>query len=309
MPYSMQESAYFNLKGVQNNEIIDLKENMSKLVDGRTFTKEEIASGSNVVVISKNLADLNNLSVGSTISLYASMYDRNDIERSYMSSAYTASPRIAAQEYFEFEIIGLFESQKEAQIDKNGDVVFDWANQQMLNEMYTSNKVVSVIQKWNNDKYIELYPEYAEEAEFREYLSPLYVLNDPLELDKLKEEANPYLPEYYKIVDNIESYSSILGPIENIRWIAGIVLYVAVGATLIILSLLITLFLRDRKHEIGIYLSLGERRKNVIMQIVLEVVIVSFLGITLSLFSGNIIAGAISEKMLENQLMQEQNGR
>ncbi|MCL1853376.1 MAG: FtsX-like permease family protein [Peptococcaceae bacterium] len=83
-------------------------------------------------------------------------------------------------------------------------------------------------------------------------------------------------------------------------------MFVVVGASLIILSLLITLFLRDRKHEIGVYLSLGERKTKVVVQIALEVVVVALIAITLSLFSGNILAGSISEKMLVDQVAAEQ---
>jgi len=74
---------------------------------------------------------------------------------------------------------------------------------------------------------------------------------------------------------------------------------------LIILSLLITLFLRDRKHEIGIYLALGEKKGKIITQILTEVLSVSIIGITLSLFAGNIISDGISQQMIHNNMMNE----
>jgi putative ABC transport system permease protein len=138
-------------------------------------------------------------------------------------------------------------------------------------------------------------------------ITPLFVLKEPKDLEIFKIEMSQYLPENYKFTDNSSSYESISAPMENMSWIASIVLYVSLGATLVILSLLITLFLRDRKHEIGIYLSLGEKKKNVIMQIVMEVLCVSFIAITLSVFSGNLIAGLMSEQMLENQIIAEKN--
>ena len=58
------------------------------------------------------------------------------------------------------------------------------------------------------------------------------------------------------------------------------VLIVAIIATVLITGLVVLLFLRDRKHELGIYLSLGERRGRVVGQILIEVMVVAFIGIT-----------------------------
>ena len=68
---------------------------------------------------------------------------------------------------------------------------------------------------------------------------------------------------------------------------------------MLITGLVVLLFLRDRKHELGIYLSLGERRGRVVGQILIEVMVVAFIGITLSLFSGNFLAGKVSDTMMK----------
>ncbi|GAA4076861.1 FtsX-like permease family protein [Amphibacillus indicireducens] len=77
------------------------------------------------------------------------------------------------------------------------------------------------------------------------------------------------------------------------------VLMAAIFATILIAGLVVLLFLRDRKHELGIYLSLGEKRSRVIGQILIEVMVVAFVGVTLSLFSGNFIAGQISHTLIK----------
>ena len=106
--------------------------------------------------------------------------------------------------------------------------------------------------------------------------------------------------------NNSYDFNRVAGPMESIQWIASITLYIAVGSTLLILTLLITLFLKDRRHEMGIYLSLGEKRTKVMGQIVIEVVLISFIAITLSLFSGNLLGRYISEEMLMNELIAQQ---
>jgi putative ABC transport system permease protein len=110
-------------------------------------------------------------------------------------------------------------------------------------------------------------------------------------------------------VDNSASYQYIATPMKNMDWIASIILIVSIGATLVILSLLITLFLRDRRHEMGIYLSLGESKLRVAGQILTEVLLIGIIAITLSLFTGNVIAGNLSGRMLNNQIVAEQENQ
>jgi putative ABC transport system permease protein len=69
------------------------------------------------------------------------------------------------------------------------------------------------------------------------------------------------------------------------------------------MTLLITLFLRDRRHEIGIYIALGEGKGKIILQMLIEVFSVSIVAITLALFAGNALSGLISNQMLEQELL------
>src|SRR5690625_4038491 len=82
-------------------------------------------------------------------------------------------------------------------------------------------------------------------------------------------------------------------------YLSRYVLIASVIATVLIIGLVVLLFLRDRKRELGIYLSLGERRSKVIGQILIEVMVVAVIGITLSLFSGNLLADSISDSMIK----------
>ena len=91
-----------------------------------------------------------------------------------------------------------------------------------------------------------------------------------------------------------------MSTLQNIRnW----VFYGSIGATILILSLLITLFLYDRRQEMGIYLALGEKKNKIIFQILLEIMVIAFIGITLAVFTGHLISSHLSQNMLENELL------
>jgi len=295
----------FTLTGVNYLEIMDFKEGNGKLLQGRTFREDDLKSDKNVAIITKTVAEKNNLSVGSTITLGTNLRQRdlNWLTTDGYKEPSAEDYKIVHEKNLEFEVVGIYEPKREIQKDDNNFGIY--VDEYKENEIYTLNKTVKELTDFIMNIYIELEPEYAS-LYGREYLTPVFILNDALDIDAFEEEAGTILPEYYMFSNTKHMFDSVAGPMKNIKWIASITLYVAIGATLVILSLLITLFLKDRKYEMGIYLSLGEKRIKVMGQIVLEVVLISFIGITLSLFSGNVLAGKMSSEMLKNQLVSEQ---
>ena len=299
---------YFTIIGVQMPELSILKSGKSELIKGRNFTDQEIKSGENVVIISNTFAELNNLDVGLTVTLLNRMYKPVSREQA-MSYTGWIEPEIAFDQEIEFEVVGIYKTGREIKVSDSGNVDFNYMDAERENSIYTPNQVVININNLIRTEIKKIAPEEAEYYSNEDYIVPVFVLSDPMDVDKFKEEATSYLPEYYHITDNAENFNQIAGPMKNMEWIAQIVLYVAIGATVVILSLLITLFLRDRKHEMGIYLSLGEKKKKVMLQIALEVIIISFIGITISLFTGNVLANAMSKEMLKNQMIEDQNNK
>lgn len=313
--YTSQDSTYYinsegyqyiALSGVQFADILDFKEGKAKLTQGRVFNDEEIKSGKEVIIISNKFAELNNLTIGSTIKLEnPAIKPMDDMGEGVVYYTEEYKEEILATQEVELEVIGIFEVTQEVKKSEDGMIDPSYIDEEKQNKIYTPNQV---IKKLNNFLVTEISKVNKEQGEAyaKEYMTPIFVLNDPMDLEAFKEEALAYMPEYFKIVDSSDSYNQVATPMKNIEWISNIVLYVAIGATIIILSLLITLFLKDRKHEIGIYLSLGEKRKKIVAQIVLEVIIVAFVGITLSLFSGNVLANSMSKTMLRNQIVAEE---
>ena len=57
----------------------------------------------------------------------------------------------------------------------------------------------------------------------------------------------------------------------------------------------------------GIYLALGERKMNIALQILIETIAVSLIAVCISIFTGNLVAKNISNKMLENQISESYN--
>ncbi len=271
--------AYFEVKGVHFAEVLDIATGEADLVDGRVFTQSEIDNNEAFALVSQQFAEVNNLNLGDLVLLSQSFWDEEGEE--------------IRQDFF-FEIIGLYSPNVDLE---NNDDPNRWIDYTAFNRIYTSNGAVQAVNDWQNAMYAEIYPDM--ELNNFVYITPTFVLNDPEAVESFKVDALAFLPDYYRVRADADAYESVAGPINFIGSLSNMILWVAIFATILILSLVVVLFLRDRKHEFGIYLSLGEAKWKVLSQIVAEVFIVSFLAITLSMFSGTMIADATSQSMID----------
>jgi ABC-type transport system, involved in lipoprotein release, permease component len=292
----------FSIKGGENPKVTDIENGDATLYKGNTFTDAQMSSGDNVVLISKDLAEANNLSVGSTITMTRSLYkmtaDDNGSGRMRIDRNSTPVKTLS----FDFTVVGIFDAP--AELTTTSDGTLQETQSSLVNTIYTSNAAVNKIndQITKEEKTIN---GANVRTTFNQY-TPTYVLKNPGDLALFTSIEKSKLPTNYKFTDNSSTYNDATAPMTNLGWIAGIILYVAIGATILILSLLITLFLRDRRHEMGIYLSLGERKFKIASQILIEVLSIAIIAVTLSVFSGNLLAKNISSGMLQNQIVQEQ---
>ena len=275
--------SYFPLKGVQYAPIMDIANGSATLVEGRTFDENEITNADYVALISDKVAEINNVFVGDVIYLqntFTIWKDDNTTEEIKRDIA--------------LEIIGIFTPKVEQNEENNGG----WIDYTPFNRIYVPNGVVHAENRWMNEQYAAAYPDSNFQID-QVYITPTFVLNNPEDVESFRTEAKGLLPDYYKVTVSSDAYDSVAGPIKFIGSLSNIILYVAIGATILILSLVVILFLRDRKHELGIYLSLGESKAKVVGQILIEVVTIALIAITLSLLTGNSIAESTSQSMID----------
>ena len=103
-----------------------------------------------------------------------------------------------------------------------------------------------------------------------------------------------------KINLNNDLYLKIAGPLDGINTLSRLLLFVGIGVSVIMLTCLSIIFIKERRKEIGMLLSMGEGKKNIIKQLILEMSIVCLIGISTSLFTSNMFAGYISDSLINN---------
>jgi len=318
------EPVDFSLFGGNNPSPIHLENDLITLVQGRVFSDSELSMGANpnrsVAIVSQSFADLNNLSLNSTFNLSHMISYPNEYGGWWMGdwTDQWLDENIYTTIEIEVEIVGLFELNEE--FDYTDHSIDWWPIMQRMNAIYVPNWVIgeldrqrlqAEISSWDAvdfdfDPEVHWRPEEPDEDQ-EESITPVFMLKNPAYIDDFRIAAEDILPPYFILIDMSGGFGDIESSMATMQSIANWILWVSVGATLLILSLLITLFLRDRRYEMGVYLALGEKKGRIILQILMEVVVTALVGITFAVFVGNMISSVMSQNMLETQLLAPQD--
>ena len=190
----------------------DFESGVKKIVKGKMY------QSINEAIISKQLAELNNLDIGQAIILHS--HDRQD------------------EEPLKLIISGIYDDLSiQSQQNLYGVPLLN-----PKNEIYTSLQTVIKTDLYKSNGSLEM----------------KLFLKDPHDLEKLKEELKEKgLPNQYSVTTDERSYQAAIAPIEDLAD-ASIKMMIAIftfGIFMIILLSLISL--RERKYEIGILRAIG----------------------------------------------------
>ncbi len=238
----------------------------AKITSGSMITNDD---ESNSVVISRDLAENNDLEIGDTITLY--WPENTDIT-------------------YELKITGIFEAE-----DNSTDNFMNMTALSVQNQMYiTTTMMNQILENADNPNNIN--------AKF-------YLKNaDDLEkfTAEVREKG---LSEYYQVSDNTEEILATLKPIQNISNFSLTFLIVILVVGAIILAVINMINIRDRKYEIGVLRSIGMSKTKVIFQLILELFVIAFASFIIGTAAGYILSQPVTNKMLENEInsYQEEN--
>ncbi|GAB2022522.1 ABC transporter permease [Pseudolactococcus yaeyamensis] len=318
-------NTYIPIRGVQDHKIMDIALGKIKLVEGSVFTENDIKKGSNVVLISKKFAEKNGLHVGDEMTIdqstdvFSSPEDDNK-----QDSGKTFDTKV--------KVVGTYDvleavQKKSGQSGKasNDSVVYAAAfpggsTQDMFdfnnyNTVYMPNKLVHTMGQAFNDILMAEYPDMmggmSEEeikAASKPYYTPIFQLKSVDDLEKFKADTKPLLPKFYSVMASTDEFNNIAGQFNKLSKIAKAVIIAAVLLSIILILLVILLFMRDRKRELGIYLSLGDKKSNVILQIMVEVLTVAIVALVISLITGKFLGSFASEAFLSSDSGQATDG-
>jgi putative ABC transport system permease protein len=135
----------------------------------------------------------------------------------------------------------------------------------------------------------------------------VYLLNDPQDIDAFKKEAKKSDIDfnYFKLDAQDSLYKQMIGPIENIASTSQMIIYMVSIAGAIILGLIIMLSIKARRKEMGILLSIGEKKWKLMAQFIVEVVCIAILAFGLSITTGAKVSQFVGDNLLSSEIATE----
>lgn len=289
-------SSQFSLQGVEHLDLLDVKVGRIEMVDGRVFNEEDLLGAEIPVILSEELMTANNYRLDEVIDVTASLEN--------LMMGQEGDP---LKLDYKFKIVGSF---KPVTFGKDKDKNGNYSVVEMFNRIYLPNQFV----KQMVDTEIKLAEEkgidVSENYNYQDVLSDnfrdsVFITESDAALNSFVEQANEMISDGLIIKTSQEAFSMISFSMTMLASFASATLKGSALITVIVLSLVVVLFLRDRKHEMGIYLALGDRQWKVLSQVTLEVVMITLMGLTLSFGSALMLANKVSETMISNTYQEE----
>ena len=178
----------------------------------------------------------------------------------------------------EFEIVGLFTGKKQ---EKFNGLSSDFSENMMFTDYTTMAQIFGK----------------------KKLVTSLKILvSDSEKLAALKAEMNKksVQSEDYEISKEENQFSGMVESLDMVKQMISVMIMAVIGAGIIVLSLVLILWVRERMYEIGILLAIGCSKMKIVGQFILELVFVSLPAMILAAILGRVfmgwILGAVSRK-------------
>ncbi len=129
-----------------------------------------------------------------------------------------------------------------------------------------------------------------------------FYVNDPKELNHIVEQVQQITSiqwEDYFIRINESEYKAVAYQIQTMERLTEILITVIAGVGFIVVALVLAMRIRNRIHEAGILLSVGESAPQIMLQLICEILMIAALVFFVSPMLGRFIVGQV-EAALKN---------
>ena len=239
------------------------------LFSSRVFTIKEgkniEENDKNSIIVHEEFAKQNNLKLGDEVDL-----ELLDVEKSGKIKSH------------KFKIIGIFSGKKQ---ETYTGLSSDFSENMVFVDYSTSQEILN---KSENNKIANKILMYSSSAE-----------STDLALNKLKELKID--ESKYFVQKDSNAFEESLESVSGIKHIIKIMTYSIMLGGIIVLSLILILWLRERIYEIGIFLSIGTSKIQIIMQFIFELIFISIPSIISSLFLGNVLIKVIAGGLINSE--------
>jgi putative ABC transport system permease protein len=245
------------------NQWDEFEKGYRKLADGGEMPQKD-----NECIISKELADLNNLKVGDKIKLKSSIISIENSEQKIKNIN------------VELTITGIF-----------FDTTEEYPTQIKIPSLNRRNEILTTLDTLtkNFNNLIKV--------------NAKYYLKHPSMLKDFEAELRAQgLDEFYLVSTDEAGYQKVVGPVEGLKKISltfMIIVLIFGAVTLMILS---SIAVRERKYEIGVLRAMGMKKKKVALGFWFEMLIITAFCLIIGVLIGSVAAQPVSDALLSDQI-------
>lgn len=262
-----ERMVHSDIFGVDKSKPIEFEVGGLKLEKGEFFTPQQMDNAEMVALISDSLARVNNLEVGAKIKAFK--------EGAYYKATESGGTEPNRNDYLEeITIVGIYSGTTPEQSDR---IYMPLKSMAPFSYDYDNAPTI-------NGAYI--------------------LLNDPLDVESYIADSTPKLPnKYMKMTANDDEYKRLTAPLNLMATITTLLIWVVFGAGALIIISIVTIFVRDRKFEIGLLLASGESKVKILLQFMLELFVIALLAFLISAGASQFSSKYVGEWISDNQLV------
>ncbi|KRL37095.1 ABC transporter permease [Liquorilactobacillus uvarum] len=245
-----------SISGVSStNQVSSFTSNTSKITSGRGIKASD--KGTNNVVLEKDLAKQNSISVGDIVTI-----------------------KSTSKKVYKLKVVGIYKTSSTT--SQSGGMM---GQSDPANTIYSSYTLANSIKGTSTT------------AE-----SVAYTINNPAKASSFIKDAKKSINSSKLSLSKDDStYQSLLTPLNNVKSFARKIVFLVSIAGTIILTLIVILMIRERRYEIGVLLSLGEKRWKVIAQFFVEMAMIMVVSIAIAGFGGKFVGDAVGKQLVNQE--------
>lgn len=276
----MRDNGDFKLIGFSSDTAVKNAPNGTFTMSaGKVF--DYAAADTGKVIVSKSLADFDNLSVGSTISV------------ANASDSSTTYP---------LTVVGIYQ---------NGDASLSGSGPSFSTAADPANAIYTSVATMNALGLSSSNGSTNSGTTGDTQLSYSYVFANKAGYETFVKQAKQagLSSDYTVSSADVEAYDSSLIPLNNLSTFALTLLLIVLGVGALVLVVLNVFNIRERKYEVGVLTAIGVNKITVAAQFVVELFIVTLIGLAIGTGIGAATSVPISNQLLANQVAAQTSER
>lgn len=256
----------------------------------------------NEIVISTELKDENNINIGDMLSFKAKVGIDNpaDLDTSSLNDGDTVdvngipynvtisemgTVRLNREVTYELKVVGVYDDLNDEYVNENMPKM---ASMNRRNEVLTTLPTLLAMRN-------------PEETGIR--INATYYLKDPNMVSDFAAQVKEMgLPDEFDVETDAASYDQVVKPVLGLKNISITFMIAVIAMGAIILLLLCSISIRERKYEIGVLRAMGMKKFKVALGLWMEILVITCICLVIGLAVGVTIAQPISDTILKDQV-------